>query len=42
MWYILKIDIKCMSLYSSVVEHWSCKPEVVSTILTGGINLFTK
>ena len=24
-------------LYSSVAEHWSCKPGVVSSILTGGI-----
>ena len=27
------------SLYSSVVEHWSCKPGVVSSNLTGG-NIF--
>ena len=25
-----------VSLHSSVVEHWSCKPGVVSSILTGG------
>ena len=25
-----------ISLYSSVAEHWSCKPGVVSSILTGG------
>ena len=28
-------------LYSSVVEHWSCKPGVVSSNLTGGIVLPT-
>jgi hypothetical protein len=26
------------SLYSSAVEHWSCKPGVVSSILTGGMS----
>ena len=26
-----------ISLYSSVAEHWSCKPGVVSSNLTGGI-----
>ena len=26
------------SLYSSAAEHWSCKPGVVSSILTGGTN----
>ena len=26
------------SLLSSVAEHWSCKPGVVSSILTGGRN----
>ena len=26
------------SLYSSVAEHWSCKPGVESSILSGGIN----
>ena len=25
------------SLYSSVVEHWSCKPGVLSSNLSGGI-----
>ena len=31
-----------VSLFSSVVEHWSRKPGVVSSILTGGIiiNIF--
>ncbi len=29
------------SLYSSVVEHWSCKPGVVSSNLTGGIIFVT-
>ena len=28
------------SLYSSVVEHWSCKPGVVSSNLTGGNHFF--
>ena len=28
------------SLYSSVAEHWSCKPGVVSSNLTGGIVFF--
>ena len=27
-------------LYSSVVEHWSCKPGVLSSILSGGKNFF--
>ena len=26
-----------ISLYSSVAEHWSCKPGVESSILSGGI-----
>ena len=25
------------SLYSSVAEHWSCKPGVESSILSGGM-----
>ena len=29
-----------MSLFSSVVEHWSRKPGVVSSILTGGNGYF--
>ena len=29
-----------LGLYSSVAEHWSCKPGVVSSILTGG-NFFS-
>ena len=28
------------SLYSSVAEHWSCKPGVESSILSGGIDFF--
>ena len=28
------------SLYSSVAEHWSCKPGVLSSILSGGIAFF--
>ena len=28
------------SLYSSVAEHWSCKPGVESSILSGGIAFF--
>ena len=28
--------IEYMSLYSSVVEHWSCKPGVMSSNLIGG------
>ena len=36
------IDVlKCViSLYSSVAEHWSCKPGVESSILSGGIVMF--
>src|SRR6218665_2910334 len=29
-----------VSLYSSVVERWSCKPAVVSSNLTGGNSVF--
>jgi hypothetical protein len=29
-----------ISLFSSVVERWSCKPAVVSSILTGGSGFF--
>jgi hypothetical protein len=34
-----KLLFTCMSqsLFSSVVEHWSCKPGVGSSILSGGI-----
>ena len=27
------------SLYSSVAEHWSCKPGVESSILSGGMTI---
>ena len=40
---ICKIAILQSCPYSSVVEHWSRKPGVVSSILTGGIDcLHTK
>lgn len=29
-----------LSLYSSVAEHWSCKPGVESSILSGGSSFF--
>ena len=32
------LQLYSCSLYSSVVEHWSCKPGVVSSNLTGGNN----
>src|SRR6218665_585267 len=33
-------DSQTVSLYSSVVERWSCKPAVVSSNLTGGNSYF--
>ena len=41
MWicHVISMKEKYQSLYSSVVEHWSRKPGVVSSILTGGIVL---
>ena len=34
--------ILSVSLYSSVAEHWSCKPGVESSILSGGSELIIK
>ncbi|KAK4308915.1 hypothetical protein Pmani_019410 [Petrolisthes manimaculis] len=31
-------DLQDVGLLSSGAEHWSCKPGVVSSILTGGIS----
>ena len=33
-----KINLGIASLYSSVAEHWSCKPAVESSILSGGMS----
>ena len=33
----VNFSYKINSLYSSVAEHWSCKPGVESSILSGGI-----
>ena len=33
---LLDEKIRTKSLYSSVAEHWSCKPGVESSILSGG------
>ena len=35
-YYILVGQTYLRSLYSSVAEHWSCKPGVESSILSGG------
>ena len=37
---LLDEKIRTKSLYSSVAEHWSCKPGVESSILSGGIGLY--
>ena len=34
---LLDEKIRTKSLYSSVAEHWSCKPGVESSILSGGM-----
>ena len=35
--FLLDEKIRTKSLYSSVAEHWSCKPGVESSILSGGM-----
>ena len=41
-YFLVHPAISSVSLYSSVAEHWSCKPGVESSILSGGSELIIK
>ena len=41
-YFLVHPALATVSLYSSVAEHWSCKPGVESSILSGGSELIIK